>query len=64
MLGYKIKLSGRVENTKNQMAKNITYKFGKVSLVTLNNQLDFISKTIFTKLGTYSLSIWLYYKNT
>lgn len=62
MLGYKITLSGRVENTKNQMAKSISYNCGKISLITLNNQLDYLSTTVYTKLGTYSLSIWLYYK--
>lgn len=63
LLGYKVQIKGRFENTKNQMAKTTTHNYGKISLIVLNSHLDFIFKPIHTKLGTYSLSIWLYYKN-
>lgn len=61
LIGYKIKFKGRFENTKNQMAHQIFFRVGKVSLITLNNYIDFTTKKIDTKLGVYSLSIWLYY---
>nr|YP_009295190.1 ribosomal protein S3 [Dasya binghamiae]AOH77202.1 ribosomal protein S3 [Dasya binghamiae] len=60
--GYKITLSGRFENTKNPMSKTYTTKNGFITLTSLNNNIDFISKNLYTKLGICNIKIWLFYK--
>lgn len=62
--GYKITLNGRFENSKSNMAKKVTFKNGFVTLTSMNNNIDFINKNIYTKLGTCNLKIWLFYKLT
>lgn len=61
--GYKIKLSGRIDNQKNQMAKNITLKKGSLNSTSLNSYVDFKNINLNTKLGICNIKIWLFYQN-
>lgn len=61
--GYKIKLSGRIDNQKNQMAKSIIFKEGSLTLTNLNSYIDFKNINLNTKLGVCNIKIWLFYKN-
>nr|YP_010199611.1 ribosomal protein S3 [Gracilaria cervicornis]UAD89469.1 ribosomal protein S3 [Gracilaria cervicornis] len=60
--GFKIKLVGRFDNTKSQMAKSIHQSSGSLSLVSLQNQVEFVQKNLYTKLGSCGLQIWLFYE--
>nr|AOX48915.1 ribosomal protein S3 [Gelidium crinale f. luxurians] len=62
LIGFKIKISGRFDNSRNQMAKSYEQSFGSLSLLRLNNYVEFVNKVIFTKLGSCSFQIWLFYK--
>nr|YP_009317624.1 ribosomal protein S3 [Pterocladiella musciformis]AOX49076.1 ribosomal protein S3 [Pterocladiella musciformis] len=62
LIGFKIKISGRFDNSRNQMAKSYEQSHGSLSLMRLENYVEFYNKTIFTKLGTCSFQIWLFYK--
>lgn len=60
--GFKIQVKGRFENTKNQMAKTINYKFGSLSLVNLENNVYYRKNCLNTKLGSCTVHVWLFYK--
>nr|YP_008994206.1 ribosomal protein S3 [Rhodymenia pseudopalmata]AGO19258.1 ribosomal protein S3 [Rhodymenia pseudopalmata] len=60
--GFKIKLTGRFDNSRNQLSKNIVNKMGALPLTSLKSYLEFTSTEIYTKLGTCGLQIWLFYK--
>nr|YP_009490404.1 ribosomal protein S3 [Gracilaria spinulosa]AWH62538.1 ribosomal protein S3 [Gracilaria spinulosa] len=60
--GFKVRLVGRFDTTKSQMAKSIQQSSGSLSLVSLRNQVEFIQKNLYTKLGTCGLQIWLFYE--
>nr|YP_011017705.1 ribosomal protein S3 [Griffithsia okiensis]WQF69528.1 ribosomal protein S3 [Griffithsia okiensis] len=60
--GFKIQLKGRFENSKNQMTKKIELKSGILSSVNLNSDINYLNNFLFTKLGLWSLKIWLFYK--
>nr|YP_009317578.1 ribosomal protein S3 [Pterocladiella media]AOX49030.1 ribosomal protein S3 [Pterocladiella media] len=62
LIGFKIKISGRFDNSRNQMAKSYEQSYGSLSLIRLENYVEFHNKTIFTKLGTCSFQIWLFYR--
>lgn len=62
LIGFKIKISGRFENTRNRMAKTYEQNIGFLSLTCLKNVIEFYNQTIYTKLGTCSFQIWLIYK--
>lgn len=55
--GIKIQLKGRYELTKNSMSKLIFFKAGKVGSMSLNTKIEFLNKTIYTKLGKSSMKI-------
>nr|QUJ09422.1 ribosomal protein S3 [Neorhodomela munita] len=59
--GIKIQLKGRYELTKNPMSKRISFKMGKISSMNLNTKIEFLNKTIYTKLGKSSIKVWLFY---
>nr|YP_009490429.1 ribosomal protein S3 [Gracilaria tenuistipitata]ARU07660.1 ribosomal protein S3 [Gracilaria tenuistipitata]AWH62563.1 ribosomal protein S3 [Gracilaria tenuistipitata]AWH62588.1 ribosomal protein S3 [Gracilaria tenuistipitata var. liui] len=60
--GFKIRLIGRFDNTKSQMAKSIQQSSGTLSLISLKNQVEFTQKNLYTKLGNCGLQIWLFYE--
>nr|AHX02421.1 ribosomal protein S3 [Ceramium japonicum] len=59
--GFKIKLSGRFENTKNQMTKKLEYNIGSLSLLSISSYVEFCSLNIYSKLGVCNFKIWLFY---
>nr|YP_009546240.1 ribosomal protein S3 [Gelidium gabrielsonii]AYO27588.1 ribosomal protein S3 [Gelidium gabrielsonii] len=63
LIGFKVRISGRFENTRNRMAKTYEQSVGSISMVCLKNIIEFHNQTIYTKLGTCSLQIWLVYEN-
>nr|YP_009317463.1 ribosomal protein S3 [Gelidium arborescens]AOX48892.1 ribosomal protein S3 [Gelidium arborescens] len=63
LIGFKVKVSGRFENTRNRMAKTYEQNIGFLSLTCLKNVIEFHNKVIYTKLGTCSFQVWLIYKN-
>nr|YP_010199686.1 ribosomal protein S3 [Gracilaria domingensis]UAD89594.1 ribosomal protein S3 [Gracilaria domingensis] len=60
--GFKVRLVGRFDNTKSQMAKSIEQSSGSLSLVSLKNHVEFAQKNLYTKLGSCGLQIWLFYE--
>nr|YP_010199711.1 ribosomal protein S3 [Gracilaria flabelliformis]UAD89669.1 ribosomal protein S3 [Gracilaria flabelliformis] len=60
--GFKVRLVGRFDNTKSQMAKSIQQSSGSLSLISLKNQVEFMQKNLYTKLGSCGLQIWLFYE--
>nr|YP_009317486.1 ribosomal protein S3 [Gelidium galapagense]AOX48938.1 ribosomal protein S3 [Gelidium galapagense] len=63
LIGFKVRISGRFENTRNRMAKSYEQSVGSLSMVRLKNIIEFHNQTIYTKLGVCNLQIWLIYKN-
>jgi len=57
LMGYKLTLKGRFENTKNQMAKKMNLSNGSVKLTTLDNYIDYIDVDLYTKLGICTIKI-------
>ncbi|MGH1163428.1 hypothetical protein ACQVTW_31165 [Bacillus mycoides] len=55
--GYKIKLSGRLDDQKNQMAKHFTLKKGSLTLTNLNSYVDYKNINLNTKLGVCNIKI-------
>jgi|GEM_PF-5891287 len=62
LIGFKIRLAGRFDNSRNQMAKITKYNSGSLSLSTLKNKVEYSKNEIFTKFGTCGFQIWLFYK--
>nr|YP_008963769.1 ribosomal protein S3 [Grateloupia angusta]AGO19282.1 ribosomal protein S3 [Grateloupia angusta] len=60
--GFRICLSGRFDNSRNQMAKTINYKLGSLPLINLQSYVEFTNSEIHTKLGTCGVQLWLFYK--
>nr|WCH57871.1 ribosomal protein S3 [Catenella fusiformis] len=60
--GFKIKISGRLDNSKNQMAKSFEQSMGYLPLTSLKSYVVFSNKKIYTKSGVCGLKVWLYYK--
>nr|YP_011017015.1 ribosomal protein S3 [Gracilaria hainanensis]WQB61693.1 ribosomal protein S3 [Gracilaria hainanensis] len=60
--GFKVRLVGRFDNTKSQMAKSIQQSSGSLSLLSLRSQVEFVQKNLYTKLGSCGLQIWLFYE--
>jgi hypothetical protein len=59
--GFKIKSSGRFDNSRNQMSKTIKYTKGSLPLSKLNSYVEYSHKDIHTKSGVCSVHIWLFY---
>lgn len=55
--GFKIRLSGRFEGSKTQMAKSVEYTIGSLPLTCLNSYVEFKKKELFTKSGICGLQI-------
>nr|YP_010947455.1 30S ribosomal protein S3 [Mimica arnoldii]WGO62541.1 30S ribosomal protein S3 [Mimica arnoldii] len=60
--GFKISLTGRLESSKTQMAKNIQYSEGNLPLNTLKNYIGYSNNILYTKNGSCGLKIWLFYE--
>nr|YP_011017824.1 ribosomal protein S3 [Pseudoceramium tenerrimum]WQF69700.1 ribosomal protein S3 [Pseudoceramium tenerrimum]WQF69736.1 ribosomal protein S3 [Pseudoceramium tenerrimum] len=59
--GFKFSLTGRFENTKNQMSKKIEYSEGSLSLISIQSETEFFTLNIYSKLGVCNFKIWLFY---
>lgn len=60
--GFKLKISGRFENTRNRMAKSYEQSYGLLPLIQLKSYVEFYSQPIFTKLGTCTFQVHLFYE--
>lgn len=60
--GFKIKLSGRLDGSKSQMAKSIEQSLGTLSLTSLKSYVEYKNEKIYTKSGICGLQIWLFYE--
>nr|YP_010620143.1 Ribosomal protein S3 [Herposiphonia versicolor]WAX04179.1 Ribosomal protein S3 [Herposiphonia versicolor] len=60
-IGFKIKLIGRYETSKNSMAKSVLIKSGKISSVSLKTCINFMNHYFYTKLGISNLKVWIFY---
>lgn len=61
--GFKIKISGCFDNTRGQMSKSLKYTRGSLSLLKLNNYVEYSYAPIYTKSGVNGFHIWLFYTN-
>lgn len=60
--GFKLKFSGCFETSRTQMTKSIKYNFGSLPLTRLNGYTEYSNSTLYTKLGSCGLKIWLFYE--
>lgn len=60
--GFKIRLTGRIEGSKNQMAKSIEQSVGSLTLAKINSYVEYESKDLYTKSGICGIQIWLFYE--
>nr|YP_010555067.1 30S ribosomal protein S3 [Kappaphycus malesianus]UYR20488.1 30S ribosomal protein S3 [Kappaphycus malesianus] len=60
--GFKVFLSGRLEDSKTQMAKSFQHSKGSLPLNMLKNHIIYDSGIVYTKNGTCGLKIWLFYE--
>ena len=60
--GFRICLSGRIDGSKNQMAKSMEQSIGSLSLNSIHNYIEYKSERIYTKSGLCGLQIWLFYE--
>lgn len=60
--GFKIRLSGRIDSSRNQMARSIEQINGSLSLTSLKNYVEYKNEKICTKSGICGLQIWLFYE--
>nr|WOA02282.1 ribosomal protein S3 [Gloiopeltis furcata] len=60
--GFKVQMSGRFSNSKNQMAQTIVYKVGLLPLTCIKSSVDYLNIKVHTKLGSCGLQIWLFYE--
>ena len=59
--GFKLKLSGRFEESKNQMSKTLEQTSGSISLLSTSSYIEFSTLNINSKLGVCNIKIWLFY---
>ena len=57
--GFKVKSSGRFDNSRNQMSNSLQHKTGSLPMSKLNNYTEYTQKFIYTKSGVCSLHVWL-----
>nr|AHX02471.1 ribosomal protein S3 [Riquetophycus sp. HSY-2014a] len=60
--GYKIRLAGRLDGSKNQMAKSIEHTTGALPLTNIKNCVEYKNKELYTKSGVCGLQVWLFYE--
>ena len=59
--GFKIKISGRFDNTRNQMSKMLSNGGGNLPLSKLNSYIEYHNSKIYTNSGLNNLQVWLFY---
>ena len=59
--GFKIKISGRFDNTRNQMSKMLSNGGGNLPLSKLNSYIEYHNSKIYTNSGLNNLQAWLFY---
>jgi hypothetical protein len=59
--GFKIKISGRFDNTRNQMSKTLSNSGGNLPLSKLNSYIEYHNSKIYTNSGLNNLQVWLFY---
>ena len=59
--GFKFKLSGRFDNSRNQMTKTIKYGHGSLPMPSISTYSEYSHTHIYTKSGVCGLGIWLTY---
>nr|YP_011017559.1 ribosomal protein S3 [Antithamnionella miharai]WQF69334.1 ribosomal protein S3 [Antithamnionella miharai]WQF69359.1 ribosomal protein S3 [Antithamnionella miharai] len=60
--GFKIRITGRLENSKSPMTQTLEQVHGNLSLIKLTNYVEYTNFFLFSKLGTCNFQIWLFYK--
>nr|WCH57655.1 ribosomal protein S3 [Hypnea sp.] len=60
--GYKICISGRIDNSKTQMAKSINFQKGYLCSTSLYNHIIYSKSPLYTKSGVCGVKIWLFYE--
>lgn len=61
--GFKIQLNGCYDSSfKTTMSKTINFSVGKTTKTSFQDRLEFLNKSLFTKLGTCNFKIWFFYK--
>ena len=55
--GYKIRLSGRLEGSKTQMAKSIEQVEGSLPLTSIKNYVEYKKAEIYTKSGICGIQV-------
>lgn len=60
--GFKIRLAGRLDGSKNQMAKSIEQISGSLPLASIKSYVEYKSIALYTKSGICGLQIWLFYE--
>ena len=59
--GFRFKLSGRFDNSRNQMTKTLKYAGGSLPMPSINVYSEYSHTHIYTKSGVCGLGIWLTY---
>nr|WCH57847.1 ribosomal protein S3 [Caulacanthus ustulatus] len=59
--GFKLRISGRFEDSKSQMAKSVEETSGHLPLTSVKNYVIYSNNHIYTKSGVCGLKIWLFY---
>nr|WCH57703.1 ribosomal protein S3 [Hypnea musciformis] len=60
--GFKIKLSGRIDDSKTQMAKSLNFSIGNSCLTSLQNYIVYSGNSLYSKSGICGIKIWLFYE--
>nr|WCH57679.1 ribosomal protein S3 [Hypnea cryptica] len=61
--GFKIKISGRIDDSKMQMAKSLNLSIGNSCLTSLRNYIIYSNNALYTKSGVCGIKIWLFYES-
>lgn len=59
--GFKLRISGRFDNIRNQMSKTSNQIGGSLPLSQLNSYVEYCGFNVHTKSGVNNLQIWLFY---
>nr|WCH57895.1 ribosomal protein S3 [Hypnea nidulans] len=60
--GFKIRIAGRIDDSKNQMAKSLNLSKGDSCLTSVEDYIVYSASTLYSKSGTCGLKIWLFYE--
>nr|YP_009774151.1 ribosomal protein S3 [Caulacanthus okamurae]QIZ74768.1 ribosomal protein S3 [Caulacanthus okamurae] len=62
LTGFKLHISGRIEDSKNQMAKSLEEASGSLPLTSMKRYVVYTKDHIYTKSGVCGLKVWLFYE--